>query len=131
MANYKFLREWEDVKVGDVLSEEQLLERGLALKDIDAGVEDKTLELVPAEATTESLAVQEQHDAEVRAAEEAEAAAVVADEAVDPQMVYLGKQVLYSGTRLVNDKEYHHIRTADGASYDLTEEEYQAAISAK
>lgn len=131
MTNYRFLKEWNEVQIHDVLSEEQLLARGLTLKDIDGGVDDKTIELVPAEATPESLAEQDQQDAEVRAQEEAEAAAIAAALTVEPLHTYKGKIVTYDGMRTVNEKQYRHIRTADGATYDLTEEEYQAVVQSK
>lgn len=39
-----------------------------------------------------------------------------------------GQEVISDGYRTVNDKEYRHIRLADGSYMDLTEEEYSERV---
>lgn len=43
---------------------------------------------------------------------------------VVPKKMFGKLEVISDGFREVNDKQYRHIRVADGSEYDLTEEEY-------
>lgn len=51
-------------------------------------------------------------------------------EAVEKKLIYMGKEVISDAFRTVNEKEMHHIKTADGVSHDLTDAEYESLISA-
>jgi hypothetical protein len=69
---------------------------------------------------------------EVAAEEEAEAAGEEAtEEEVAPAVPFegrliAGKQIISATTRIVNDREYIHVRDEAGSEFDLSEEEFNA-----
>lgn len=106
MNSYKFLLDWEDVKAGEVLTLEQLTAKGVTEELIQDGLADGTLELILED--TSDTQLQEDHLV----------------------MKYEGKEVVQDGVRDANGKQYRHIRTSDGAEYDLTDEEYARMVEA-
>lgn len=42
--------------------------------------------------------------------------------------IYAGKKIISESFRLVNEKQYRHIKLEDGSTYDLTEGDYQANV---
>lgn len=115
MNSYKFLLDWEDVKAGEVLTREQLTAKGVTDEIIGGGLADGTIELVLEDSPVQQEQMREDH---------------LAEEPATPVMKYEGKDVAYDGVREVEGKQYHHIRTTDGASYDLTDEEYARIVEA-
>lgn len=53
------------------------------------------------------------------------------DAAIAPKekLMYMGKEIIASTTRTVNDKTYQHVTLADSTTHDLTEAEYSAQVS--
>lgn len=47
---------------------------------------------------------------------------------IPAKVSYRGQEVVSNGSRIVNGKEWRHIRTIDGTEYDLTESEYKDEI---
>lgn len=42
---------------------------------------------------------------------------------------YMGKEIISESTRIVNDREYIHIRLIDGTTHDLTSEQYALEVT--
>jgi hypothetical protein len=59
---------------------------------------------------------------------ESEAEEIGVENILITSKTYMGKEILAESSRTVNDKEYIHIRLADGSTYDLTEEEYKLQV---
>lgn len=50
---------------------------------------------------------------------------------VEKPLMFQGKKVVKDVSRMVNDKEYHHVSLETGESLDLTDAEYDAIVAAK
>lgn len=102
--NYKFLKDWGEIKEGTIVSLDEFKAMNVTPDVIQEGLADGTIELV--EATPEDTVP------------------------TAPVFVYEGKDVVVDGFRTVEGIEFHHIQTADGAEYDVTDEAYETMVSA-
>ena len=46
-----------------------------------------------------------------------------------PALKYMGKRIVNSGTRTVNEVVYQHVVLEDGTTHDLTEEQYRTDVT--
>lgn len=156
MKNYTVLKDFGDVKEGAVLSQEdvaswtpeELAERladgtlvenvSLSGETVSYVVTQEWLDLNPGTdfKIGDEIEIPKEVADQLPKVEGAPTGAVAdeipADEVPQPAtekpLIYGGKVVIADGHRTVGETEFHHIRTEDGAEFDLTDADYQAMV---
>lgn len=117
---YEFLKDLKD-DVRD-LQVGAILDTTVDGFDAEFFTAEKLAELVADETIKEVVEVAPEVKEEVEEGANQASGTAVADEV--PKKTYNGLEVVSDGVREVNGKEVKHIRTSDGAEFDLTDEEY-------